>query len=72
MRDEFSVIRKRFDAVDQRFDSVDQRFVSIDYSFDETRRHARALHDDVLIKLAEATTTLQESHEQTRRDTRTA
>ena len=42
-------IRARFDAVDRRFDALELR---MEQGFEETRRHARVLYEDLVTRIA--------------------
>ena len=48
----FSAIHKRLAEHEKRFDAIDQQFVGIDQRFDETNRHMRVLHEEVLTRLS--------------------
>jgi hypothetical protein len=63
MRAGFEDMRARFDAVGRRFESMDRRFEAIDrrfegleqrmeQGFEETRRHARVLYEDLVTRIA--------------------
>jgi hypothetical protein len=49
MRAEFANMRARFEAVDRRFEALEQR---MEQGFEETRRHARVLYEDLVSRIA--------------------
>jgi len=49
MRAGFEDMRARFEAVDRRFEALEQRMVQ---GFEETRRHARVLYEDLVTRIA--------------------
>lgn len=49
VRQEFADMRARFEAIDRRFEGVEQR---MEQGFEETRRHARVLYEDLVTRIA--------------------
>ena len=49
VREQFADMRARFEAVDHRFEALEQR---MEQGFEETRRHARVLYEDLVTRIA--------------------